>query len=128
MRNAALRCVPATKSIVYFQTAAAERERWRWLSRNSRNSAMPSPVLEDSVSTRMPGRTAWMFRLAAALSNSTTAARSEFVMMATSAVTSAAFDSDLGMRETHREERRCKSANWVQVDWKFRLWASAAWA
>lgn len=47
-----------SRVILYFQTAAADRERERRLSRNSKYSVIPSPVLADSLKTCMPGRTA----------------------------------------------------------------------
>src|SRR5580692_5104078 len=62
------------------------RELVRRRSRNSKQSSIPSPVLEDNLNISMPGRTARMLRLAAASSNSTAEARSDFVMTATSAL------------------------------------------
>jgi hypothetical protein len=41
----------------YFRTAETDRECERQLSRNSKYSVIPSPVLADSLKTSIPGRT-----------------------------------------------------------------------
>jgi len=47
-----------SRLIIYFEAAATAREPARQLSRNSKYSVMPSPVLDDSLKTSIPGRTA----------------------------------------------------------------------